>query len=485
MPHGMETSLEETEKGLPSPPILSVSTRYRSMYRRVLRNLLPSFLSQHSTLTRDEIRPTDFLDGMRGYAAFIVYCWHFIKHTHPHANIGFHGNKGVNDYWINQLPILRLMYSGHVSVFLFFVISGFSISLKPLKLARSGSFSAFFDAIVSATFRRTCRLYLPCFATLAITFFMVCCGAFEFSDALTKKNSPFRNKPARIPIAYHSVLKQFRDFVSQVWTWSDPLARQKQNPSYGSQLWTIPIELRCSLLIYVALIGLAKVRPTIRMSVNVAMGVYFLLESHPEVTLFLSGTILAELYLIRQEHTLIRQEHTVSPPSRNSESRKQRIQSCLLFVLGLFFASYPLHCGEESTFTAPLYRVSSFLIGKSISSPNLFVTIGSVLLVYVVSRSPFLQDMFTTSVARYLGKTSFALYCVHQAMIDWFGYRSMLFFWSFTGHDTVFRFESGLVLAWIFQTIATIWVADIFWRFVDVPTISITKWLEEICSSKS
>lgn len=472
-----ETMLGETEKGLPSPSILGVSTRYRSIHRRILRNLLPSFLFYNSTAARDEIRPTDFLDGMRGYAAFIVYCCHFFMPTHPQANRGFNGYNSNEDYWLTQLPIIRLIYSGHVSVFLFFVISGFSISLKPLKLARSGSYSAFLDTMVSATFRRPCRLYLPCLVTLAITFLVACCGAFDFSYALTK-NWPFLSKPLRIPIAHHSLSKQFSDWVGQVWTWSDPLARRTRHPPYGVQLWTIPIELSCSFISFLALIGLVKVRPAVRMSITTVIAVYFMFQNHPEATLFLAGTTLAELYLIRQEAA-------VSAPGRSMESSKQKIQSSLLFGFGLFVASYPTAHGEKALFSAPLHYVASTLFGPSIRCPNLFVTIGTVILVYVVSRSPFLQSMFTTHVAKYLGKISFALYCVHQAMINSFGYRSMLFLWSFTGNDTVYRYELGLGLSWVIQTTVTIWAADVFWRLVDVPSVGISKRLEELCLVKS
>ena len=93
--------------------------------------------------------------------------------------------------------------------------------------------------------------------------------------------------------------------------------------------------------------------------------------------------------------------------------------------------------------------------------------------------------MFTTHVAKYLGKISFALYCVHQAMINSFGYRSMLFLWSFTGNDTVYRYELGLGLSWVIQTTVTIWAADVFWRLVDVPSVGISKRLEELCLVKS
>jgi peptidoglycan/LPS O-acetylase OafA/YrhL len=151
-----------------------------------VRILVPSFLSPNDKHVRDKIRPTDFLDGMRGYAAFAVYCCHFFLPTHPQAHMGYGGNNGVNDYWLPQLPIIWLIYSGKLCVCLFFVISGFSISWRPLELVRKGSYKSLFDAMVSATFHRPLRLYLPFFATLCITFLLACLGAFDLMYALTK-----------------------------------------------------------------------------------------------------------------------------------------------------------------------------------------------------------------------------------------------------------------------------------------------------------
>jgi peptidoglycan/LPS O-acetylase OafA/YrhL len=469
----------ETEKGLqPSSSLLGISTRYRFMHRRIARILAPSFLSHNPSAHRDEKRPTDFLDGMRGYAAFTVFCCHFFMPTHPRGQLGFGGNNGVADYWPTQLPILRLVYGGPVSVSLFFVIAGFYISLKPLKQARNGSYSSFFDTLSSAIFRRTCRLYLPCLATLFMTFIMACCGAFDFQYALTK-HWPFLGKPLKTLTIHPTIWLQFKDFVAQVWQWSDPFARgSRQHIPYAAQLWTIPTELFCSFVSFFALVGLAKVRANLRMGITTVVAVYFQFRGHPEVALFLAGGILAELYLIRQKCA-------ASAPSRTLESQAERTQSLFLFILGLFLASYPPKGAEKATFAAPLYHIATYIFGHSVDLLNLFVSVASVLLVYVVSRSLFLQNMFSTPFAMYMGKISFALYCVHQALINWFGYRSMLFFWKLTGNHTTVRYEIGLVLAFFFQTVATIWVADIFWRFLDLPTIRITKKLEDVCIVRS
>jgi hypothetical protein len=51
-------------------------------------------------------------------------------------------------------------------VLIFSVLSGFSITLKPLKLARQGASDLLYDNLVSATFPRTSCLYFPSVALM-------------------------------------------------------------------------------------------------------------------------------------------------------------------------------------------------------------------------------------------------------------------------------------------------------------------------------
>jgi peptidoglycan/LPS O-acetylase OafA/YrhL len=451
-------------------------SRIRHLQLLITRILVPSFLSRDEKHARIEPRHTDFLDGMRGYAAFCVYCCHFFLPTHPQAHMAYGGNDGVDDYWIPQLPIIRLIYSGNVSVCLFFVISGFSISLRPLDLARKGSYAAFFDTMNSAIFRRLLRLYVPCLAMLCVTFVLACLGAFDFMYALTKQ-WPFLSRPLRVPMVHDTMGQQFGDFAGQVWDWADPLNKKNKHIPYGVQLWTIPVELRCSLISFVTIIGLAKVTPRMRMGILAAMGIYLESQRHPEVTLFLAGSILAELYLIREEH-LASLQFTRSP-----ETRAQKTRASMLFVFGLFLASYPPVNAEKARFWSLFRWIAIAVLGTEDKDvvAYFFSILASMLLVYIASRSQFLQGVFTTPLGRYLGKTSFSLYCVHQALINWFGYRSILFWWSMTGSDSVWRYEVGIGIAFVFQTAVTFCAADIFWRLVDAPCVDFTKWVEKKC----
>lgn len=219
---------------LPASPTELAIPRLRSLPRRISRFLAPSFLSRDAPPPID--RPTDFLDGMRGYASLIVFITHCVCPLHPNYGVGFWGNDGVNDYWLTQLPIIRLFHSGLACVHLFFVLSGFSISLKPLKLMRRGACDALFDSLVSATFRRAVRLYLPCLALLLGVLVLVCLGCFDYGNQLAKKeNWPFLGISLQPPPVFPTWGAQFRSFWRAFWQWSDPV-RPLPIPLQASQL---------------------------------------------------------------------------------------------------------------------------------------------------------------------------------------------------------------------------------------------------------
>lgn len=469
-------NLEESkyrDNGILPSPSASRGPRLPFIHRRIARSLVPTFLSRSDS--QDPVRPTDFLDGMRGYAAFGVFFGHFIIGAHPKAHIGYGGGNGRTDHYIPQLPIIRLLYSGQMGVFLFFVISGFSISLKPIKQARRGAYPALFDTLASATFRRAARLYLPCITILFITLLLTCFGAYDFAQDLTH-DWPFPGKPLPLPVVYDSITDQISHMVRCFWVWADPLnfAKPEQMP-YASQLWTIPVELRCSFFTFVAILGLAKVRSNLRIAGLSATAVYLHLKGHPEVPLFLAGTVLAELHVIRSEKN-----------PQPEERKGTKIRNILIWIFGLFLASYPRHGGDKAPYWKPFYPIGAWTVGDEGKQVLYFFTsIAAVLLVYIVDKSPFLQSLYTTPIARYLGKTSFALYCVHQALINWFGYRSILFWWSIFGNDTIMRYELGIGIAFVVQTVVTMWASDLFYKFVDHPSVGFGRWLERLCSAET
>ncbi|KAK7179951.1 acyltransferase [Paraphaeosphaeria sporulosa] len=101
-------------------------------------------------------------------------------------NLGYGSNDGDYDHWLIQLPIIRLIVNGQVQVATFYVLSGVSLSLKRLRLARSHDFDKLFDTMFSSVFRRALRVYLPVFAVQIGVLFATLLGLYNHGYALSQ-----------------------------------------------------------------------------------------------------------------------------------------------------------------------------------------------------------------------------------------------------------------------------------------------------------
>lgn len=144
--------------------------------------LLPSFLLYRQTTPR-KLHPTSYLDGLRGFAALFVV-FHHIKLTFPGRfkalDLGYHStpqDPSLSAHFI-QLPILRVLYNGQGMVAIFFVVSGYVLSYKPLKLIRKRDPATLLDSMASMIFRRHMRLYLPLIFTTFVPMVMGYLGAY-------------------------------------------------------------------------------------------------------------------------------------------------------------------------------------------------------------------------------------------------------------------------------------------------------------------
>jgi hypothetical protein len=151
----------EFEKQLDSHNFL-----HRISHSYLFISLKPSFLqtSSRSASSRPQ-RSTAWLDGVRGIAAFLVFIYHFQHMFHNAYWYGYGSNSGIDDYWLIQLPIIRLIANGQTQVSTFYVLSGISLSLRPLELARSHVWDVCFDNLFSSVFRRALRLYRLAFCS--------------------------------------------------------------------------------------------------------------------------------------------------------------------------------------------------------------------------------------------------------------------------------------------------------------------------------
>ena len=151
-----------------SSTIVRLKPRALATLTVFLRFLIPSFIylwrKDHDT---KELHPTAYLDGLRGVAALFVMFHHYSCQFVPALLEGW-GTEHDN-YWLLQFPIIRITHNGTLMVQIFFVLSGFVLSVKGLRLARQGRQLEFVKSLASSAFRRWLRLALPVFGSLLVS----------------------------------------------------------------------------------------------------------------------------------------------------------------------------------------------------------------------------------------------------------------------------------------------------------------------------
>ena len=114
------------------------------------------------------LRPTAYLDGLRGFAAFLVYVHHHQLWPRSKSQTDIienaFGYRG--QFYFAAFPGIRTFFGGgHWAVATFFVISGYVLSVKPLSLIHAGDQAKLADNLSSALFRRWLRLFIPVICT--------------------------------------------------------------------------------------------------------------------------------------------------------------------------------------------------------------------------------------------------------------------------------------------------------------------------------
>ncbi|KAJ9141682.1 Acyltransferase [Pleurostoma richardsiae] len=464
-------------------------SRFWSAGLRVGFFILPSFvqsrLSGEPKQQSKKPGPTAYLDGMRGLAAFFVFFCHYFYTCFVIAE-GW--GYGEHNYSFLKLPIVRLFYQGPPMVCVFFVISGYALSLRPLKLARARALDALASSMASLVFRRAVRLFVPTALSTLLVVVLLRLGAYEGTRGLARDPVFMRNVHEHHPERRASAAAQLAewahymfDFV-HVWDWrkfggSTPL---------DVHLWTIPVEFRASMMLFLTLMGTARLRTCMRFVVLAGVTWFSYRSDRWEMVLFYAGMGLAELDLIRGAHTpslsgaLVPTLPTTSPDSSLTRrtAHAGSLVWPLLSVVALYLMSQPDAYGEQT----PGWVYLSSLIPVWFSDKyRYWQSVGAILLVLAVGRSPGWQRVFTNAPALYLGRISYAVYLMHGPVLHTLGYAVERWAWGITGMEGGW-YNMGFVLAALINVPAVIWAADLWWRAVDAPVVRFAKWLEASCS---
>ncbi|KAI0533683.1 hypothetical protein GGR58DRAFT_98146 [Xylaria digitata] len=467
-------------------PILVQSLLFRS-YTRISKN--PRKPSRLHT--------TSYLDGLRGLAALIVCVCHYTEENHPNLTTwyGVFPNPALalEPSWI-QLPFVRVIFSGRPMVHLFFVISGFALSVKALAAIRERKFEKCHSILASAAFRRPIRLCGP--PVVSMVFIVLFIRAGWLRGALPTSRQQLNDWVAAV--YYH---------VIWPWSWDTHLY-----PGYNVNLWTIPVELCHSMLLFLMVLAMSRIRAAARITIVLSLVVYCLHCGKWAAAEFIAGILLAEAHLVGEErrgherlplsnsppcfeHSQEEKPKTWGTGARNLTIRRlEIILHIAILTAALFIAGWP---NVDSSRT-PGIRLLVFRAPKAFNphdpqGPQKFwFAIAAMGSVWSCGRISFVHKILETRFAQYAGRISFAVYIVHGPVFNLFsdavlgvsrrperwvnGKGSGLRGWI--GIDTAFNRTLCWATGFAILFPAVLVTAHFFCRFVDEPLVRFAKTME-------
>lgn len=198
-------------------------------------------------------------------------------------------------------------------------------------------------------------------------------------------------------------------------------------------------------------------------------------NSRWEFTLFLGGLVIAELDHIRGAHNPPPTLPLEEKQTKGSFPRLKALFWNLVSILALYLLGQPDARGAETPGWVWLTSLIPSWWGEE--HYRYWQGVGAVLFIVAVARSSSWQRFFNTAVVQYFGKISYAIYLMHGPVMHVLGYRWEAWAYSITGVEGN-NYKYGFFLGAAFAVPTVIWVSDIFWRAVDIPTVKFARWFE-------
>lgn len=335
------------------------------------------------------MKKLDYIDGLKGIGALMVYLCHFVFAFYyaAYTLLPEHVNtKSGAEIFIGKTP-LNFFYNGNGAVCLFLVFSGFVLCLTYFRTRDRAR-------LKSGALKRYFRLMPVILAVNILIFILMYLGFYQNAETavLTKSVPWFQGfnqfEPGILSMLYESL---FGCFV-------------RGSNDYNGVLWTIPYLFWGALVVYLAafLVGENPLR-------YIAYGVMILVALKTDiyfVGIFL-GFVLCDFFSTQER--LVRLY------------RRFRLIPLLVFLLGFYLTSYP-SIGTELPGTIYGVLPAAYTVIYHIA--------GAFLLTAGVLGCDWLQWFFSRKLFLYLGKISYSLYLLHFPIIATF---SCWFFLKFQG----------------------------------------------------
>lgn len=294
------------------------------------------------------------------------------------------------------------------------------------------------------------------------------------------------------PLLHDNLTYAVRDFTRTCAEWANPFHFHHYHPRYDPHTYTLPIELRGSMLIYLFLLGTLGLKTKWRISLAAAISAYSLMIGRWDMATFLGGAMLSEMDIWNHPTCLpppvvvdsrTGADHTGTPQHQRQRQRQRQLSKTrgskairwTVCVVALYLLSYPDVGGEHT----PGFVTLSWFVPRyylPLSGWMFYQSIGALLLLPCIIHSQALRGLMESPVAQYLGKISFSIYLVHGPLLHGLG------FWVMPRLFERFGRTGGYVVGWAGLFTMTIYLAHWWYRKVDAWSTTVGKRVERLLS---
>lgn len=372
------------------------------------------------------------LEGARGIAAIVVVVAHYLLAFYPSLVSGRSSLAHTNfETSIHGTP-LALLYAGTFAVAIFFVLSGFVLSIGYFQTKNR-------DIVKKLAHSRYLRLMIPALVSVVLAYILIKLGFGNVSLAAGNETASWFFGMWAIDTSFLAAVKGgvFDIFVQS----GSPL---------NSVLWTMYIEFLGSSLIFITLFLFAESKYR-----WILYGMLAIFTFNTWFLPFILGLTIADLYA-----------------NGYLEKFKRIYIIAPLLIGGLLLGSMP-HKGIENTAYAFLTRLDlSTLTGiKNIHHETLYLTIAATMVILAVLLSAKLSTWLSRPRIASLGKYTFSLYLTHLLVL--LSFSSALFMML---HESLGYNKTVLVV--VLASLPVLWgVTVLFERYVDAPSVKFSKWV--------
>lgn len=369
------------------------------------------------------------LEGLRGLAALMVVVFHSLYLFFPFMMEGDASYGAVsktqleNFFYSNPLSVL---FSGGFAVAIFFVLSGFVLSISYMRNRED-------DEVRKLALKRYLRLMPPAAISIAIAYFLLSLGLMknqEAADILGNYwlGSLWNFNPNFFDAAYQAFIGAYTS--GQV--------------TYNSVLWTMQYEFLGSFMIFGTLLIFGKLK--IRWAVYAILVIFFWKTWYFG---FILGALLAEIH------------------SNKNVSKRLHDFRYWPFVLlaGLFAGGYP-----KGPIKDTVYNYLHLGVLGQFENFSFWLTIGAVLVVTCALYWRTMKRLLSVKYLAHFGKLTYSLYLTHKLILV-----------TFTSYAVIiltnrgFALKPTLLIVLPLSLILMYATAYLFTRYIDIPSIRLAR----------